>query len=92
MTLTKTKKITATLQSLLAEDFRAGKARAAGDDWRNEPWRKHFSIPAQDLIQIQRAFVGEELGREIVRACFMMRPHAIKIDTRTVEKVLQDLS
>lgn len=54
---------------------------------RND-WRRHFSQPAADLLQIQRAFAGEDVFKRLLMACFQRRPHAVRINERTVLAVL----
>jgi hypothetical protein len=80
------------LQSHFDPSFKAAMAKqqAAGEDWRNEPWRTHFSNNAQDLIQIQRAFVGEAIFKQILMACFRATAsrNSEKINVTTVENVL----
>ena len=84
------------LQSHFAPSFKAAMAKqqAAGEDWRNEPWRTHFSNNAQDLIQIQRAFVGEKIFKQILMACFMATAsrNSTKINVTTVENVLDAMT
>ena len=84
------------LQSMLAPSFKAAmsKQEAAGEDWRNEPWRKHFSNNAQDLIQIQRAFVGEAIFKQILMGCFRATAsrNSTKINATTVENVLEAMT
>ena len=84
------------LQSHFDPSFKAAMAKqqAAGEDWRNEPWRTHFSNNAQDLIQIQRAFVGEATFKRILIRCFMatVSRNSTKINVTTVENVLEAMS
>jgi len=80
------------LQSHFAPSFKAAiaKQEEAGEDWRNDGWRTHFSNNAQDLIQIQRAFAGEAIFKQILMACFMATAsrNSTKINVTTVENVL----
>jgi hypothetical protein len=53
-------------------------------------WRQHFSQSAADLLQIQRAFAGEDVFKRLLMACFRrQRARSMKINERTVLAVLQ---
>lgn len=56
-------------------------------------WRTHFTRNAGDLLQVQRAFAGEEVFKRLLLACFKRRPaasEASKINERTVLAVLAE--
>jgi hypothetical protein len=53
-----------------------------------EAWRLVFSNEAQDLLQIQRCFAGEEVFQNLLRECLKCRKGIRTINVTTVENVL----